>query len=106
MIKHIKDNEYESEVINKEGVVLVDFYANWCGPCMMLSPILEDIGNSRSGYNIVKVNVDECPEATNLLGIDTIPTLVIYKNGKILSKHVGLMSREEITYELDKVEED
>ncbi len=102
MIKNIKDSEFNSEVTKKDGTVLVDFYADWCGPCMLLGPILEEIGNSRAGYNIVKVNVDDCPEATSLLKIDTIPTIAIYKNGKLASKHVGLMSKEEILEELEK----
>ena len=54
MIKNIKDSEFNSEVTKKDGTVLVDFYADWCGPCMLLGPILEEIGNSRAGYNIVK----------------------------------------------------
>ena len=102
MIKNIKDSEFNSEVTKKDGTVLVDFYADLCGPCMLLGPILEEIGNSRAGYNIVKVNVDDCPEATSLLKIDTIPTIAIYKNGKLASKHVGLMSKEEILEELEK----
>lgn len=96
MIKHIKDNDYETEVLNKKGIILVDFYAKWCGPCMMLSPILEEISNSRGEYNIVKVNVDECPDVTSKLKIDTIPTMIIYKDGKIVDKYIGLRGKDEI----------
>ena len=96
MIKHIKDNEFEEEVLKKEGVVLVDFYANWCGPCMMLEPILEEISNSRGNYDIVKINVDENPVSTEKLNIDTIPTMIIYKDGKIVEKSIGLRQKEDI----------
>ena len=67
MIKHISDESFEKEVINKNGVCLVDFYATWCGPCMRLSPILDDIGNSRQGYNILKMNIDENPKVASYL---------------------------------------
>ena len=96
MIKHIKDNQFEEEVLKKEGVVLVDFYANWCGPCMMLEPILEEISNSRGNYDIVKINVDENPVSTEKLNIDTIPTMIIYKDGKIIEKSIGLRQKEDI----------
>ena len=96
MIKHIENDDYEKEVLNKKGLVLVDFYANWCGPCMMLSPILEEIANSRSGYDIIKVDVDESPEIAEKLEIDTIPTMIIYKDGKICKKIIGLIEKDEI----------
>lgn len=102
MIKHIENDDYEKEVLNKKGLVLVDFYANWCGPCMMLSPILEEIANSRSGYDIIKVDVDESPEIAEKLEIDTIPTMVIYKDGKICKKIIGLMEKDEIVEILEE----
>lgn len=102
MLKHIKDESFEKEVINKKGVYLVDFYANWCGPCMMLSPILEEIGNSRAGYNILKMNIDENPKVASDLRIDTIPTICIYKDGILVDKKVGFREKEEILELLDK----
>lgn len=96
MLKHVTDENFESEVINNKGVCLVDFYASWCGPCMMLAPILEEISNSRAGYNIVKVDVDKNPNITSKLNIDTIPTLCIYKDGKIVDKRVGYMSKDDV----------
>ncbi len=95
MIKHVSDENFESEV-NSKGVCLVDFYATWCGPCMRLSPILEEVSSSRAGYEILKVNVDENPNISSKLNIDTIPTICMYKDGNLVEKRVGLMPKEEI----------
>lgn len=102
MLKHINDENYDNEVLNTKGVCLVDFYATWCGPCMMLAPVLEEVANSRSGYNIMKVDVDKNPEVTKKLSIDTIPTLCIYKDGKLIEKKVGYMPKEKIIDFIEK----
>lgn len=102
MIKHISDNNFEKEVIDKKGVYLVDFYANWCGPCMMLSPVLEEIGSSRGGYNILKMNIDENPRVASDLRIDTIPAMCIYKDGILVDKKIGFTEKEEIIALLNK----
>ena len=96
MLRHISDENFDSEVINHKGICVVDFYANWCGPCMMLAPILEEIANSRAGYDIMKVDVDKSPYIANKLNIDTIPTVCIYKDGTLVDKKIGLLSKEEI----------
>lgn len=93
MINHIKENEFNN-VINK-NLVLVDFYADWCGPCKMLGPVLEELSNHRS-LEIYKINVDEVESLTKSLGIMSIPTLLLYSNGKLLSRKTGFMSMEEI----------
>ena len=95
MLRHISDENFDSE-INVEGVCVVDFYATWCGPCMMLAPILEEVANSRAGYNIMKVDVDKNPKIASRLNIDTIPTLCLYKNGKLIDKKVGYMSKDDL----------
>ncbi len=102
MIKHVNEKNFNEEVINKKGVYLIDFYANWCGPCMMLSPVLEEIASSRAGYNILKVNVDENQNLTMDMGIDTIPTICIYKDGELQEKHIGYKSKEEVLKVLEK----
>lgn len=102
MIKNISDDSFEKEVINKSGVYLVDFYANWCGPCMMLKPILDEIGNSRQGYNIMKMDIDENPKVASDLKIDTIPAICIYKDGILVDKKIGLRGKSEILDLLDK----
>lgn len=102
MIKHIDEKIFEKEVKKSKGVCLVDFYATWCGPCMMLAPLLEEIGSSRSGYNIFKVDVDKNPNISNELQIDTIPTICIYKDGILMERQIGLKSKDEIIKLIEK----
>ena len=102
MIKYIEDATFEKEVINKKGVCLVDFYATWCGPCMMLSKELEVLENSRSGYNILKMDVDANQRVASELRIDVVPTLCIYKDGILVDKQVGYKNRDEIVQLVEK----
>lgn len=106
MIKQISEKEFDREITSKKGVCLIDFYASWCGPCMMLSPILEDIANSRAGYNIYKVDVDKNINLANKLDIDTIPAICIYKDGKLVKKEIGYRKKEEIIDLIGEYEDD
>ena len=81
-----------NNLVNDE-FVLVDFYANWCGPCKMLSPVLEELENSR-GVMVVKVDVDKNEEVARNYGVMSIPTLIMFKNGELVDKKVGYMSIE------------
>ena len=81
--------------IIKQDKVLVDFYADWCGPCRMLSPILEQV-NAETGIKLLKVNVDKNPEIAKSYGIMSIPTMILFENGKLIEKRVGISSKEEI----------
>lgn len=90
-IKVTKEN-YQKE-INEQGIVIVDFYATWCGPCMMLSPILEELSEK---YKICKINVDEEQELAIENAIMSIPTICIYKDGKLANKFIGYKTKEEI----------
>lgn len=85
------DENFNNIVNNK--LVLVDFYASWCGPCTMQSEVLEKLNSSRSNrhYDIVKVNVDECRSLSEKFNIESIPTLLVLKDGEILNRHVGYM---------------
>ena len=91
MIKYLKDEKFEDEI--KDGVVLVDFYADWCGPCQRIGRILEEMDNEK----ILKINTDEHQELAVSFGVMSIPTMILFKNGVEVSKKVGLMSKEELT---------
>ena len=94
MIKHLNSsNEFENEV--KEGLVVVDFYADWCGPCQMLAPVLEELDKETS-LRIIKINVDEIPDLARQFRIMSIPTLMLFKDGKFVRKELGYMPIERL----------
>ena len=90
-IKLTKDN-YEKEISSK-GIVIVDFFATWCGPCQMLSPILEELS---SKYKVCKINVDEEQDLARQNSVMSIPTVFIYQDGKLINKFIGYKTKEEI----------
>ncbi len=91
MLKHIENKE---EFINSisSGTVLVDFYADWCGPCKMLAPILEQFAKEAENVEVLKVNVDQVSDVAKDYGIMSIPTLILFKNGEEKDKQVGVMN--------------
>lgn len=89
-------NNYEEEVLNSEKPVLIDFWANWCMPCRMLSPIIDEISEKREDVKICKINIDEEMELAQKFQVMSIPTLVYIKNGKEEKRVVGVRPKEEI----------
>ncbi|MBU3840643.1 MAG: thioredoxin [Candidatus Ruminococcus intestinipullorum] len=92
VLKITKEN-FEAEVLKSDKPVLVDFYADWCGPCQMLSPIVDEIAQERDDIKVGKINVDEQMELAQKYGVMTIPTLLVFKNGEIANKHIGAQSK-------------
>ena len=95
VIKVNKDN-FDAEVLASEQTVLVDFYADWCGPCRMVSPIVDQIAEEHPEYKVVKVNVDDDSELAIRFGIMTIPSLFVFKGGQIASQSVGAKTKAQI----------
>lgn len=93
---HITKENFESEVLNASEPVLVDFWASWCGPCQMLLPVVEELADEVKDAKICKVNVDEQQELAEKYGVMTIPTLIVFKNGKPAEKSIGVISKEKI----------
>jgi thioredoxin 1 len=96
-IKTVTDASFEQDVLNSGKPVLVDFWAEWCGPCRALTPILEDVASSHSeSIGFAKINIDENPKTPAKYGVMSIPTLIMYKNGQVVSVKMGLMSKSQL----------
>ena len=89
----VTSENFESEVLNSEKPVLVDFWASWCGPCRMLSPIVDEIAEEVQTIKVGKVNVDEQQDLAGKFGVMSIPTLILFKNGQPVNKSVGAKSK-------------
>ncbi|MBS6445875.1 MAG: thioredoxin [Ruminococcus sp.] len=96
MIINITKENFESEVLKSDKKVLLDFWATWCGPCMMLSPTVDEVANEVSNVKFGKINVDEQGELAQQFGISSIPTLVVVKDGKVVKQSVGLIPKSAI----------
>lgn len=100
MLKKLTTDNFSNEVLNNSGVVLVDFYADWCGPCKMLSPIIERIASENTAFSVGKINVDENNSLAADYHVISIPTLIIFKGGKEQTRLTGYHSKEAILKEL------
>jgi thioredoxin 1 len=95
MLKHIKDSaEFNNETAS--GKVLVDFFATWCGPCKMLAPIVEKVASEHEDINVLKIDVDEVPDVAAKYGIRSIPTLILFEDGKAVDMKLGFMPEESV----------
>ncbi len=93
---NINTDNFEEEVLGAEQTVLLDFWAEWCGPCMMLAPLLHEVADENADITVGKVNVDEEPELAQAYGISSIPTLVVIKDGKEVNRSVGVIPKAKI----------
>ncbi len=103
LIKHVSDASFEDDVLQAGVPVLVDYWAEWCGPCKMIAPILDEVSTAYEGkLQIAKMNVDENREIPAKFGIRGIPTLMIFKNGQLAATKVGAMSKAQLTAFIDQ----
>jgi len=101
-IVHLTDDTFEEEVVNSDGPVLVDYWADWCGPCKMIAPILDEIAQEYAEkVKIAKLNIDENPATPPKYGIRGIPTLMLFKGGNVEATKVGAVSKSQLTAFID-----
>lgn len=103
MVKQINQENFETEVLGHEGVVVVDFFASWCGPCKMLGPVLEDTAEEMQNVKIVKVDIDENNELAKKYSVQSVPTLKIFKNGVEALTKVGFQPKKALTNAIEEV---
>ena len=102
-IVYVTDDAFEEEVLKADGPVLVDYWAEWCGPCKMIGPVLEEIAKEYSGkIKIAKLNIDENPATPPKYGIRGIPTLMLFKNGNVEATKVGAVSKSQLSAFIDE----
>jgi len=94
----VTDENFEAEVLKSDHPVVVDFWAEWCGPCKQLSPLVDELADEMSGkVKVVKINIDESPEAPTKYGVRGIPTLMVFKGGEVVDTRVGGMPKSQLT---------
>jgi thioredoxin 1 len=101
-IRHVTDDSFEQEVLSSEQPVLVDYWAEWCGPCKMIAPVLEEVAEEYADkLQVAKLNIDENPNTPPKYGIRGIPTLMLFKNGNVEATKVGAVSKSQLTAFID-----
>lgn len=96
MVINVTKENFEQEVMQEKGTVLVDFWASWCGPCKMLSPVIDEIADSRPDIKVCKINIDDETELAIRHGVMSVPTLMVVKNGEIVTTAIGARPKREI----------
>ena len=102
-MEYIKTKAEFEKLINENQNVVIDFFAEWCGPCKMLGPVIENVANIQNKAKIVKVNVDEADELSAMFGIRSIPTIVYIKDKKLVNTELGFKTKEQILSNIDKI---
>lgn len=95
-VVNITSENFESEVLNSQGTVLVDFYADWCGPCKMIAPLVHEVADEHPEIKVFKINVDDEMNLAKKYRVMSIPTLLVFKGGELVKRHVGELSKDEI----------
>ncbi len=100
-INDVTDANFDAEVLEAEGPVLVDFWAPWCGPCRLVAPTLEDLNEAQENLTVVKLNVDENPNTAGRFDVMSIPTLILFKHGQVAKKVIGALPKQRLEQELE-----
>ncbi|MFP6694114.1 MAG: thioredoxin [Pirellulales bacterium] len=101
-VQEVTDAEFDSEVLQADIPVLVDFWAPWCGPCRMIGPVVEELAAENSGSaKVVKINIDESPEAAQKYGVSSIPALMVFKSGEVVERMLGVQPKNRLQESLD-----
>jgi thioredoxin 1 len=102
-IKEVSDLDFEAEVLKSTEPVLVDFWAPWCGPCRMIAPLIEELATeNQGGVKIAKINIDDSPSTASTYGVSSIPTLMIFKNGEVIDRFVGVQPKKRLQEAIDQ----
>ena len=103
LIKHVTDDSFQTDVLQASGPVLVDFWAEWCGPCKMISPIVDEIAEAYAGkVKVAKVNIDHNPQTPRNYAVRGIPTLMLFKDGKVQATQVGAVGKSQLAQLIDR----
>jgi thioredoxin 1 len=102
MAQNISQTDFQKEVLDFKGKVLVDFWAPWCGPCQMLGPIIEELSHELTDVKVVKVDVDQAPEVSSKYGVSGIPTVILFKDGQIVETIVGFRQKQDYLNAINK----
>ena len=103
MVNHINDSNFNEEVLNAKGVVVVDFFATWCAPCKMIAPVIEEVASEMAEVKVLKIDVDESPETATKYGVQSIPTIKIFKDGAEVETKVGFMPKDVLKEAIEEV---